>query len=132
MAAEQTTLLLVDDEESLLRLMQTYLKRFGYSVESAANTSRALTLFDEAPDRFQLVVADITLPDGSGEDMAIQMAQRNPNLRVLICSGYPHSLEAIPADLHSRFDVLQKPFLPAVLAQSVEGLLRRKVTKAKA
>ena len=130
--ADPITLLVVDDEAPLLRLMQTLLTRYGYNVEGAASVSAARELFDADSDRFQLVIADITLPDGSGEDMAIRMAEQNPGLRVLICSGYPHSLEAIPQHMQERFDVVQKPFLPAALTKSVENLLKRKVTEAKA
>ena len=130
--AEPTRLLVVDDEAALLRLMQTLLTRYGYEVEGAGTVSQARQLFNENPERFQLVIADITLPDGSGEDMAIKMAEQNPALRVLICSGYPHSLEAIPASMQARFDVVQKPFLPAALTEAVAGLLKRKGDGAKA
>ena len=130
--ADPITLLLVDDEAPLLRLMQTLLTRYGYKVEGATTVGAARELFEADTDRFQLVVADITLPDGSGEDMAIRMAEQNPALRVLICSGYPHSLEAIPQQMQERFDVVQKPFLPSALTQAVENLLKRKVTEAKA
>ena len=42
------------------------------------------------------MVADITLPDMPGSDMAVQMADRNPNIRILLCSGYPFAVDSLP------------------------------------
>ena len=118
-------ILLVDDEPALTRLMQTYLARMGYTVDTSLRAGEALALFDANPEGYKLLVADITLPDMPGSDMAVQMADRNPNLRILLCSGYPFAVDSLPERIRHRFASLQKPFLPNMLAEALEQLLQR-------
>ena len=117
--------LLVDDEPPLLRLMQTYLKKLGYSVEGCPNAGAAIQEFDRNSGAFDLLVADLTLPDLSGQELAIQLARKNEELRVLLCSGYPVQLELVPEDVRGRFGALDKPFVPNMLASAIERLLRK-------
>jgi DNA-binding NtrC family response regulator len=126
--AAPVRILLLDDEATLLRLMETYLTKLGYAVDSCMTGKDALRKFDEAADEFGVLVADLTLPDISGETVAAQMAERNPRLRVLLCSGYPFQLESLPAEIRGRFAVLQKPFLPNMLAGSIEKLLAKRTS----
>jgi DNA-binding NtrC family response regulator len=124
---KKATILLVDDEAQLTKLMQTYLTKLGYTVESALRASDALSTFESNPTRFELLVADLTLPDLPGHEMAMTMMQQNPALRVLLCSGYPFTVDSLPAPLQKQFASLQKPFLPNMLAKAIEELLRRKI-----
>ena len=94
--ATKANILLVDDEAALTKLMQTYLGKLGYNVESALRATEALATFGADPQRFQLLVADLTLPDLPGQDMAVQMLAQNPNLRILLCSGYPFAVDSLP------------------------------------
>jgi DNA-binding NtrC family response regulator len=124
------TILLVDDEAPLLNLMETYLSRLGYTVEKRERATDALKLVREDPAKFHLVIADLTMPEMSGDKLSLEMAALNPTLRVLLCSGYPFELATLPAHVQPRFAVLQKPFLPKMLASAVEELLSRKLTPA--
>src|SRR5436190_21448610 len=99
-------ILLVDDETALLNLMESYLKRLGYSVAKSERGAEALQLFNASPDEFDVVVADLTLPDMSGQDMAQQMVARHPRIRILLSSGYPFELASLPATIRPRFAVL--------------------------
>ena len=118
-------ILIVDDEPPLLKLMQAYLERLGYDVTSCPNAAQALAQFQSANVNFALVVADLSLPDMSGDEMALRMAEMNPTLKVLLCSGYPFDIESLPEGVKRRSSALQKPFLPNMLAQEVEALLQR-------
>src|SRR3977135_1798984 len=89
-------LLLVDDEAPLLKLMETFLGRIGYQVVSYTSAAAALVRFEGVPEKFGLVVADLTMPEMSGEQMALRMIGLNPNIRVLLCSGYPFDLRSLP------------------------------------
>lgn len=120
-------ILLVDDEAPLLKLMQTFLARIGYQVDSNTSPAAALKAFEAEPESFKLVVADLTMPEMSGEEMALRMVNLNPNIRVLLCSGYPFDVRAIPEKVRSQFAVLQKPFVPKMLTGAVEELLNRKI-----
>jgi DNA-binding NtrC family response regulator len=123
-------ILLVDDETALLNLMETYMKRLGYEVVKCDQAPKALKLFEADPTQFDVVVADLTMPDMSGEQLTLRMSAVNPSIRVLLCSGYPFELKSLPAAVQSHYSVLQKPFLPKMLVAAVEELLKRKLTPA--
>lgn len=122
---QKTRLLLIDDEAALLRLMQTYLARIGYDVETCAQADEALSIVSNAGESLQLAIVDLSLMDGP-ESLAA-LARANRAVRLLICSGHPFEVAALPADVRHRFDFLQKPFLPNMLAGAVEQLLERKL-----
>ena len=120
-------LLLVDDEVSLLKLMETFLGRIGYTVVSHTSAAAALGRFEADPGEFGLIVADLTMPEMSGDQMALRMIDLNPKVRVLLCSGYPFDLRSLPEPVRAQFSVLQKPFIPKMLTGAVEELLSRRI-----
>jgi DNA-binding NtrC family response regulator len=124
--SEKISILVVDDEAPLVRLMQAFLERSGYSVEAFTNAADALNRFKAEPDLFRIVVTDITLPDTPGDELAITMARLNPSVRVLLCSGYPFAVDSLPEDVRPRFAMLDKPFLGNMLTGAVAELLGRK------
>ena len=119
---------MVDDEAALLKLMETFLGRMGYQVASNTSASAALARFEADPGGFRLVVADLTMPEMSGEQMALRMVALNPKIRVLLCSGYPFDVRSLPEHVRGRFSVLQKPFVPKMLTGAVEELLNRPIS----
>lgn len=123
MAASDITCLLVDDEPALLRVFEQYLTRVGYLVTACASAGAALDKFKENPARFQLLITDLTLPDMPGQEMALQMTGLSPDLRVLLCSGYPFEVASLPRNVQSRFRMLQKPFAPKALADELKRLM---------
>jgi DNA-binding NtrC family response regulator len=116
-------ILIVDDEAALLVVMEQYLRRLGYQVSACRSGGEAWTLFESSPSEYRLVLADITMPEMSGHEMLLKMIQLNPGIRVLICSGYPFDVAKLPAAVHGRVDVLQKPFTPKMLSDAIERLL---------
>ena len=116
-------ILLVEDELPLLQLLEKYLQRLEYDVESHSTSSEALRRFEAAPASYDLVVADLGMPDMPGDTLLTRMLEVRPDLRVLICSGSPFFIENLPASLRAQVDFLQKPFLPKMMAESIERLL---------
>ena len=111
-------LLLVDDEPALANLLKNYLERLGYCVDACTHPDAALQLLDENPQRYQMLVTDLTMPDMNGEELVLRARERTPQLRAIIASGYPYQPRA------AGVEFLQKPFQPAVLAQAVERILK--------
>ena len=103
--------------------MQRYLDRIGYEVEICSDSEVALELFVADPDRFQLVVADLSMPRLSGRDLVAKIGAINPETGVLVCSGEPFDCSAIPHSNPHRVRFLQKPFAPKMLVAAVEELL---------
>jgi DNA-binding NtrC family response regulator len=110
-------LLIVDDETALLALLQRYLERLGYRVDTVSTAAGALALFENDPEGYALVVTDLTLPGIGGEELAERLHAHNPRLPVIISSGYPYE----PRSKRVRF--LQKPYLPQMLAEAIAEML---------
>jgi len=113
-------LLIVDDEPALLGLLQRYLERSGYTVDVADTPQAALALFESAPQEYACILTDLTLPGMTGEEMLEQMRALRPELPALICSGHPYQPH-LPG-----IAFLQKPYLPAMLAEALGEVLRGK------
>jgi DNA-binding NtrC family response regulator len=99
--------------------LKKYLERLGYEVDACLSAEDALTRFEADPDGYALVFTDLTLPGMNGEEMVERMRLQRPGLRTLIASGYPY----VPRSKQVVF--LQKPFLPKMLAETIEKLLAR-------
>jgi two-component system KDP operon response regulator KdpE len=122
--SDRTRLLIVDDEAALLRLMKTYLERVGYHVDTCAHATDAYDCL-AADSSHQAAIFDLSLIDG--RDDIIRVAREHPSLRLLVCSGAPFEVDALPADVRPRCSFLQKPFLPKMLVEAVEELIARPI-----
>ena len=120
--------LLVEDELPLLQLLERYLRRLGFEVESYSSSVKALADFEAAPGRFDLVIADLGMPEMPGDKMLTRMLEIQPDVLALICSGSPFYVSNLPLDLGKRMGFLQKPFLPKMMAEAIDALLARKKT----
>lgn len=116
-------ILLVDDEPALLQLLQRYLQRVGFDVETQSSSVQALTEFEAAPGRYDLVIADLGLPGIPGDTMVLRMLDIQPSLLVLICSGSYFQISNLPKPLARQMGFLQKPFLPKMMLEAIERLL---------
>jgi DNA-binding response OmpR family regulator len=126
-AEPKARILLVDDEAAITRLMQTYLTRLGYHVDASLDATGAFELVKPGSTPYDLLVADLTLPDMPGQQMALRMAGENERLRILFCSGYPFSVDSLDKRVQSRSASLLKPFLPNMLAEAINELLNRTI-----
>ncbi|HTC32059.1 MAG TPA: response regulator [Bryobacteraceae bacterium] len=122
-----TRILLVEDEPPLLQLIEKYLQRLGFEVETHLKSFEALRSFEAAPDRFSLVIADLGMPDMPGDTLLTRMLEIRPELRILVCSGSPFFIENLPDSLHRQVAFLQKPFMPKMLADAVQQLMAQQL-----
>jgi two-component system KDP operon response regulator KdpE/two-component system response regulator VicR len=116
------TLLVVDDEPHLLRLVTRVLERAHYRVLSAKNGDEALTVFDENASQIAGVILDVVIPPNGALEVMQALHARRPDLPVMLSSGDipPDDLQ-VELDAHSgRF--LRKPYSPTVLLREVTEL----------
>jgi CheY-like chemotaxis protein len=85
---QPTSLLLVDDEEVLVKMGQVMLERLGYTVTTRTNSLEALTTFKNQADQFDAVVTDQTMPGITGVDLARMMLQIRPDIPIILCTGF--------------------------------------------
>jgi DNA-binding NtrC family response regulator len=119
-------ILLVEDEPPLLQLIEKYLQRLGFEVDTCLKSFDALREFQAAPDRYGMVIADLGLPDMPGDTLLMRMLEIRPDLRILVCSGSPFFIQSLPHTLQQQVGFLQKPFMPKMLAEAVQNLLKER------
>jgi len=119
--AERATILVVDDEEAIRRMMAKMLGNSGYTVLNASSAVEALSVCEEKSTTLQLVVTDVAMPGMNGFDLAEQIAERWPTIRVLFMSGCANDL-SIRRQLYER-PLLAKPFTRDELANKIRELL---------
>ena len=119
------TILIVEDEEAVRRLLCAILERLGYSVIAANDGEEALAIWaDEAP-RIDLVVTDILMPRLDGPSFVARAGAIHPVPRVVYLSGYPNDAAMRRHEIDPDAPFLQKPFTSATLARAVRTVLDR-------
>jgi PAS domain S-box-containing protein len=116
-------ILLVDDEPALLALARQALGRLGYTVTTCGNGLEALELFRATPDRFDVVVTDMTMPGLTGDRLARELTAIRPGTPVIITTGFSEHLDAEKALAQGVRAFLMKPFPMSQLAQTVRDVL---------
>ncbi|MBN1321947.1 MAG: PAS domain S-box protein [Thermoleophilia bacterium] len=117
------TLLVVEDEASVLRLTERVLQRLDYAVLSAQSPAEALRVAETHPGQIALLITDVIMPEMSGLDLAERLATIRPGLKTLYVSGYAADVISERGLLKTGVHFLQKPFEPRELAASVRAVL---------
>ncbi len=117
------TILLVEDELSVLELTTRMLERIGYTVLPAGSPGEALGLAREHPGEIHLLLTDIVMPEMNGRELARELASLHPGIVILFMSGYTANVIAHRGILDEGVHLLQKPFSAADLATEVRKVL---------
>ena len=122
--ASPATVLLVEDEAAVRRVVCRGLRRLGYHVLEAGDGVEALRVWNKAGGDVQLLITDMVMPeDLSGLDLALQLRAEKPSLRVVIMSGYDVRLLGDNSRLMEDVEFLGKPFSIGSLGEVVTRLL---------
>ena len=116
-------ILFVDDEESMANLNRQRLERLGYQVETRTDPFEALALFRSHPERFDLVITDMTMPGLSGDGLAQELMKIKPDIPVLLCTGYSDRIDKEKAQKMGLAGYALKPLDLGELARIVRDLL---------
>ncbi len=81
-------ILLVDDEAVLITLQKGMLERLGYHVTSRSSSIEALEAFRADPDKFDMVITDMAMPNMSGDRLAVELIKIRPDIPILLCTGF--------------------------------------------
>lgn len=119
-----TTILAVDDEETVLALVRTMLWRAGYTVLEASGGAEALRIASAHSTPIHLLLSDILMPDMNGYELADQVQAARPETRVLFMSGYRDKVLAESTGRSaSASPLLRKPFTQHSLVATIERIL---------
>jgi two-component system, cell cycle sensor histidine kinase and response regulator CckA len=132
--AATETVLLVEDEERVRRLVLGMLRRQGYTVLEAANGQDALDLARQHPAAIDVLLTDVVMPKMNGHEMAARLAAIRPDIRIVYMSGYMDNPSVHKEVATSGAAFLQKPFTQEALITKIRGALEEasKSKKAKA
>jgi PAS domain S-box-containing protein len=119
------TIVLVEDESSLRRLMRTTLERQGYRVLEAKDGAEGLSLCRHNLEHIDLVVTDLAMPRMTGLQLKEKVVALRSSMKFLLISGYAEDLLGSREQIANAGDFLEKPFLPDELARRVREILDR-------
>ena len=116
-------ILLVDDEEAIVKLGILMLERSGYSVIGQTDSTEALELFRSTPHGFDLVITDMTMPSLLGTELAREMIKIRNDIPVLICTGFSERVDNDTAKSLGIKGYINKPVLMKELTTKVREIL---------
>ena len=114
-------ILYLDDEDALVLLARRLLERLGYQVAAYSSAAEALAAFEAAPDQFDLVLSDLSMPGITGIDVARRVMEIRPDIPVLLASGY---VRAEDVELARNLGVREVIWKPATINEMGELLGR--------
>ncbi len=117
------TILLVEDEPSILRMTRMMLERMGYKVLAAGTPGEAIALAREYAGQIHLFMTDVVMPEMNGRDLAGNLLALYPDLKRLFMSGYTANLIAHHGLLDEGVNFIQKPFSREQLGKKVREAL---------
>jgi PAS domain S-box-containing protein len=118
-------ILVVEDEELVLRLAVRVLEMNGHRVLSATTAEAAMTVAAEYRGNIDLLLTDVILPKMNGRQLAQKLTAQRPGLRVLYASGYTDNMIVHHGVLDAGVEFLQKPYMPSTLMRKVRDVLGR-------
>ena len=122
-SSQGETILLVEDDLSLLKLAQEIIERLGYTVLIAGTPGEALGLAEEHAGEIHLLITDIIMPEMNGRELAERLQSLYPDLKCMFMSGYTANAIAHHNVLKEGVYFIQKPFSKRDLATTVRKVL---------
>jgi len=115
--------LLVEDEDIVRSFAVRALKRQGYEVLEASTGVEALEVMEKVDYKVDIVVSDVVMPEMDGPTLLKELRKKNPKMKIIFVSGYPHEAFETSLDKDQQFAFLPKPFsLPQLAAKVKEQL----------
>jgi PAS domain S-box-containing protein len=119
-ARETGTVLVVDDQDSVLELAQIVLESAGHRVLTALGGRAGIERFREQADEIDVVWLDLGMPDADGEEVLRELKRLRPDVRVIIATGYAGDSQRIPAGVRG---FVRKPYEPEEMLDQVARAL---------
>ena len=117
------TILMAEDDESLLRLNHSVMKEYGYTVIEAVDGEDAVNKYRENKDRIQLLLFDLIMPKMNGSDAYDEIRKITPDIKVIFASGYSPDIVRQKVLLDEDAHLIYKPISPFALLKKVREVL---------
>ncbi len=120
------TVFLIDDDEIVVDVSEMILKNSGYDVVNAKSGKEAIEVYKENHSRIDMVILDMILPDMGGGDTYDRLKEINPEIKVLLASGYDIDYQGRDIMERGCDGFIQKPFNMNELLEKIRGILTSK------
>ena len=122
--AKKGVILLVDDEETIIEVCSQMLQRLGYHVLEALDGQRAIDIFEKEKDAIDIVLLDMRMPGMNGATVYRRLIQIQPNVKVILFSGYFDNKNIRKILDNKNVDLIQKPVRLRQMSQKLQIMLR--------
>jgi PAS domain S-box-containing protein len=116
-------ILFIDDENAIADLTKRQLESLGYQVTTRTDPIEALEVFKLQPDRFDMVITDMTMPKMTGKELSENLLRIKPSLPVILCTGFSASMDESRAAAIGIKALIFKPILKRDIAQAIRKVL---------
>jgi CheY-like chemotaxis protein len=122
----EETVLLVDDEDVIIDVGEEILRELGYKVLIARGGKEAVEIYSRNKDKIDIVILDVIMPEMGGGETYDRMKKMNPDIKVLLLSGYSIDGQAEEILQRGCNGFIQKPFNVSKLSQTMREILDQK------
>ena len=116
-------ILFIDDEQAIVQFCKQMLKGLGYQVTGLTDGHKALKLFNEDPDSFDIVITDLTMPSINGDDLVRSIWQIRPDIPSILCTGFSAKIDRENAIDQGFSAFIDKPVERRTLARTIRRVL---------
>ena len=116
-------IMFIDDEASIAKVGSQIIKQLGYTVTIQTSSSEALELFRQNPHDFDLVITDTTMPNITGDKLAVEFMRIRPDIPVILCTGFSKKISEETIKQIGVKELVYKPFIKTDLAKAVRRVL---------
>ena len=121
----QEKILIIDDDESIITVLQLMLSKLGFQVEAYHDSTKAFDAFKKNPGDYDLVISDLTMPNMTGDKLCSEIKKINPQTPVIIFTGYK-KINVLDETQGSGIDrVLTKPIIQSHLLSAINELIEK-------
>ncbi len=120
------SILFVDDEEVIVDMANQILAKLGYRVVSTTKSSDALNIFEKDPEKFDLVITDLTMPGFTGIELAKKILKIDPSMPVIMCTGFSDKILEKKAKEAGVREFVMKPFVIREIASVIRKVLDKR------
>ncbi len=127
-AMEQTLtgterILLIDDEKTIIKMEQSMLERLGYNVVAHDSSTEALKTFSAAPDEFDIIITDMSMPGMPGNILATELKKIRQDIPIILCTGFNNKISLVKAEDMGFKGFLPKPITIENLSKKIRQVL---------
>jgi len=116
-------ILFVDDEPFIVDIGKGMLEHLGYTVVTRTSSTEALEAFKAQPDKFNLVITDMTMPKMTGDELAKELMRIKPNIPIIICTGFSEKITEEKARAMGIRRLIMKPIVQREMAKAIREAL---------